>query len=237
MPIITNGFTIGTAVTEVITESSDAQHVVLQNLEPRDSVETYAKEGRLYLLQQEFTITSPGTAIFELATGTEGLQIQQYEILSTLENVKGELIEGATVSTTGAAIPAYNMNRNSSDTHSAVFTAGTAVTGGTVIAAELLTADKHAAAGGSFSGKVFTLKPSTDYAMKFVNRGNQTTTVFFQMMFAEKFNGDSDMWISGAADQTIRIRGGETLHLPLLQSQTLTARASQDNQLGVLQQD
>lgn len=237
MPIITNGFTIGTAVTEVITESADAQHVVLQNLEPESNTDDLARAGYAFNIQREFTVASPGTAIFNVATGSNGLQIQNYEITSSAETIKAELIEGATVSTTGAAIPAYNLNRNESDSHDAVFLAGTAISGGTVVAAEYLTADKHAAAGGMKSGKVFTLKPSENYGLKFVNKGNQSTTVFFQMTFSEKYNGDIDIWISGAEDQTIRVRGGETLHLPLLQSQTLTARASQDNKLGVLQQD
>lgn len=237
MPIITNGFTVGTAATQVITESADAQHVVLQNLEPSNNTASYAKAGRMFLLQREFSIASTGTAIFELETGANGLQIDSYEIVSTVESVKGELIEGATVSTTGSAIPAYNLNRNESDAHDAVFLAGTAISGGTVIAAEFINADKHAASGGGASGKIFTLAPSTTYAMKFVNRGNQTTSVLFQLLFAEQFNGDTDIWVSGAEDETIRIRGGETLHLPLLQSQTLTAQSNTTTKLGVLQQD
>lgn len=237
MPIITNGFNIGTATATVITESSDAQHVVLQNLEPANSSDAYAKAGRLFLLQREFTVNSPGTAIFEVETGANGLQIDSYEIVSTAETIKGELIEGATVTTTGSAIPAYNLNRNESDAHDAIFLAGTAISGGTAIAAELLTADKHAAAGGMTSGKIFTLAPSTKYAFKFVNRGNQATTVHLQLLFSEQFNGDTDIWISGAAEDTIRIRGGETLHIPLLQSQTLTAESATTTRLGVLQQD
>jgi hypothetical protein len=217
--------------------SADAQVAVIQNLEPKNTSDAYAKEGYLYLIQREFTVNSPGTAIFELATGATGVQIDHYEILSDTDAVKAQLIEGATVGTTGAAIPAYNLNRNESDSHNAVFTAGTSISGGTVVAAEYITADKHAASGGMASGKVFTLKPNTDYAMTFVNRGNQTTTVFFQMTFAEKYNGYNDIWLGGAADDAIRVRGGETLTLPMIQGQILSAVAGSDSQLGVLRQD
>lgn len=243
--ISANAYTVGTASGIVVGMSADAQVAVLQNLEPANTSDAYARHGYLYLLQREFSITSPGTAIFdspgtaifELTTGDTGLQIESYELISTSETVKGELIEGATVGTTGAAIPAYNVNRNESDAHNAVFTAGTSVTGGTVIAAELITADKHAASGGMSSGKIFTLKPNTDYAMKFVNRGNQTTSVLFQMLFSEKYNGYNDIWLGGAVGDAVRVRGGETIILPMIQGQTLSAVSQTDSQLGVLRQD
>lgn len=235
--ISANAYTVGTASGIVVGMSADAQVAVLQNLEPANTSDAYARQGYLYLLQREFSITSPGTAIFELTTGDTGLQIESYELISTLETVKGELIEGATVGTTGAAIPAYNVNRNESDAHNAIFTAGTSVTGGTVIAAELITADKHSASGGMASGKIFTLKPNTDYAMKFVNRGNQTTSVLFQMLFSERYNGYNDIWLGGDVDNAIRVRGGETLTLPMIQGQTLSAVSQTDSQLGVLRQD
>lgn len=230
-------YTVGTASGVVVGMSADAQVAVLQNLEPTNSSEAYAKHGYLYLIQREFTVSSPGTAIFQVATGATGMQIEGYEIISTTDNIKAELIEGATVGTTGAAIPAYNMNRNESDAHSATFTAGTSISGGTTVAAEYITADKHAASGGAASGKIFTLEPSTNYALTFVNKGNQTTTVFFQLRFAEKYNGYTDVWLGGAADDAIRLRGGETLTLPMIQGQILSAVAKSDSQLGVLRQD
>lgn len=229
--------TVGTATAVVVGQSPDAQVAVIQNLEPANTADAYAKAGYQYLIQREFTIASPGTAIFEMATGANGAQIDYYEIVSTLQAVKAELVEGATVTTTGSAIPAYNLNRNESDAHDTVFTAGTAISGGTTIAAEYITADKHAASGGMHSGKIFTLKPNADYGLKFVNKGNNTTTVFFQMTFSEKYNGLTDVWLGGDVDNAIRVRGGETLVLPMIQNQTLSAVAERDNQLGVLRQD
>lgn len=236
-PIGSQTVTVGTATIPVVGMSADAQIAVLQNLEPTNRSDEYAREGRLYLLQREFTIASPGTALFQMATGTHGAQIDYYEIISTTESVKAELVEGATITTTGSAIPAYNFNRTMSDAHDATFTAASTVTGGTVVSAEYVTADKHAASGGMTSGKIHTLKPSSNYAFRFVNNGNQTTTVFFQMSFAEKFNGYNDIWLGGSADNGIRLRGGDVLTLPMIQGQTLSAVAEADNELGVLRQD
>ena len=235
--ITSAAYTVGTATTPVVGMSADAQIAYIQNLEPTSVSAEYAKAGYAYLLQREFTVNSPGTAIFKVETGTRGLQIDFYEIVSTVDNVKGELIESPTIGTTGAAIPAYNLNRNYSDAHDTVFTAGTSITGGTVIAAEYITADKHAASGGGASAKIYTLKPSTTYGFKFVNKGNQNTTVFFQMSFAEKFNGWNDVWLGGGVDAGVRLRGGQVMQLPMIQGQTLSAVASDDVQVGVLRQD
>lgn len=237
MAVTHNRFTVGNTLAQVVADSPDSQEVWLQNLSPRNTTDSYAKDGYLFLLQREFAITSPGTAVFEMATGANGAQINYYEIISTTDNVKAELVEGATIGTTGSPIPAYNLNRTDSDAHDAVFTAGTSISGGTVVAAEYITADKHAAAGGNISGKIFTLKPSTDYGLKFVNQGNQTTTVFFQMTFAEDFNGYNDIWIGDAVGTGVRVRGGDTVHMSLIQGQKLFAIAQQDNDLMVTRQD
>lgn len=237
MAVTHNRYTVGTALAQVVADSADAQEVWLQNLGPENASHAYAKDGFLYLLQREFTVGSPGTAIFEVTTGANGIQIDNYEIVSTTDNVKAELLEGATVGTTGSPIAAYNLNRNFSDAHDTTFTAGTSISGGTVVAAEYITADKHAASGGMSSGKVFTLAPSTDYAFKFVNKGNQTTTVFFQMTFAEDFNGHNDVWVGDAVGTGVRVRGGDTIHMSLIQGQKLFAVSQQDNELMVTRQD
>ena len=231
------GVTVGTATTPIVGMSADAQIAVIQNLEPVSQSAEYAKAGYAYLLQREFTVASPGTAIFKVATGSRGMQIDFYEIVSTTDNVKAELFESPTIGTTGAAIPAYNLNRNYSDAHDTTFTAGTSISGGTVVAAEYITADKHAASGGGASAKIYTLKPSTTYGFKFVNKGNQNTTVFFQMSFAEKFNGWNDLWLGGGVDAGVRLRGGQVMQLPMIQGQTLSAVASDDVEVGVLRQD
>ena len=237
MAVTHNRYTVGTALAQVVADSPDSQEVWLQNLAPLNQPSDYAKEGYSYLIQREFTVASPGTAVFEMATGTNGAQIDYYEIVSTTDNVKAELVEGATIGTTGSPIPAYNLNRTSSDLHDAVFTAGTSISGGTVVSAEYVTADKHAASGGMQSGRIYTLAPSTTYGFKFVNRGNQNTTVFFTMTFAEDYNGHKDVWVGDAVGTGVRVRGGETVHMSLIQGQKLFAVAEQDNELMVTRQD
>ena len=236
-PIGAQSITVGTATIPVVGMSADAQIAVLQNLEPTNRSDEYARAGRMYLLHREFTVAGPGTALFSMTTGDQGAQLDFYEIVSTVSNMKAELIEGATITTSGAAIPAYNLNRDFSDAHDATFYAASTVTGGSAISAEYITADKHAASGGMASGKIHTLKPSTQYAFKFVNKGNQVTTVFFQMSFAEKYDKYNDIWLGGGTDNAIRLRGGEVLSLPMIQGQTLSAVATADSELGVLRQD
>lgn len=236
-PITSYSVTVGTAVVPVVGMSNDGQIAVIQNHESPSNAADYARDGGMFLLHREFTIASPGTAMFSVATGSTGMQIEFYEIISTTENVRAELVEGATITTTGAAIPAYNLNRNVSDSHTTVFKAASTVTGGSVVSAEYVTADKHAAGGGRTSGKIQTLEPSTSYAFKFINKGNQTTTVFFQMGFVEKYNGYNDVWLGGTVGDGIRLRGGQTLQLPMIQGQTLNGVASADSEIGVLRQD
>ena len=237
MAVTHTRFTIGTAITQVVVDSADAQEVWLQNLSPKNNAEAQAKDGYAYLIQREFTVNSPGTAIFQVETGATGLQINSYEIVSDTDTVKAELIEGPTIGTTGAAIPAYNLNREGSDAHDTVFTAGTSITGGTVIAAEYILADKHAAGSGRQSGRIYTLAPSTTYGFKFTNEGNQNTTVFFQMAFVEVFNGNTDIWVGDSVGTGVRVRGGDTVHMSLIQGQKLFAVSPTDNDLMVTRQD
>lgn len=235
--ITSYGVTVGTASTPIVGMSADSQIAIIQNQEPTASIEQLARDGYLYNVAQRFNVLSPGTVSFGIATGPNGLQIEGYEIVSQTEAIEASLIEGATVSTTGAAIPAYNLNRNESDAHVSVLKAATAVSGGSAVSKEYLTADKHSSSGGKGATKILTLKPSADYAFSFVNLGNQTTQVFFQVTFSEKFNGLNDVWLGGSVGTGVRLQGGQTIQLPMIQGQTLSAVAEADNQVGVLRQD
>jgi hypothetical protein len=231
------GVTVGTASTPIVGMSADAQIAVIQNQQPSSDLNQLARDGFLYNFGQRFTVPSSGTVSFGIATGPDGLQIEAYELVSKTEALEARLIEGATVTTSGAAIPAYNLNRNESDAHVSVLKSATAVTGGSAVSKEYLTADKHSASGGKGATKILTLRPSTDYAFSFVNLGNQTTEVFFQATFAEKYNGLHDVWLGGSIDNGVRLRGGQIMQLPMIQGQTLHAVAEKDNQVGVLRQD
>ena len=85
--------------------------------------------------------------------------------------------------------------------------------------------------------KLHTLEPSSNYIMKFGNVGAQTTSVFFQLAFAEKFNGNTEVWLGGTEGDGYRLRGGESAKMEFIQSQSLVAVASDDVQVGVLRQD
>lgn len=236
-PIGASVVSVGTSTTKIVDTSVDSQIVVVKNLQPGTNSTDYAREGYLYVVQQQFTVAQAASSSFSVTTGSTGLQIEFFEIVSTVSNVKAELLEGATITTTGSAIPAYNLNRNGSDAHNATFFAASAVTGGTVVSAEFITADKHAAGGGKGAAKIITLEPSTQYALRFNNQGNQDTSVFVQIAFAEKYNGYNDVWLGGTVGNGLRLRGGESMQLPMIQGQTLSAIALSDNEVGVLRQD
>ena len=233
------GYTVavGTASVPVVSMSADAQHVVLQNLEPASDADEYARAGYLYIVGGTVDIAGTATALFNVATGAAGIQIEGYELVSTAEPVFAELIEGATVTTTGGAIPSYNLNRNEADDATTVFTAASTVAGGSAISTELITASKQGGGGGMVVSKIHTLQPSSDYAFRFSNISNQITTFFFQVIFSEKFNGQNDVWLGGADGAAFRLRGGESVALPMIQGQTLSAEAEESALVGVLKQD
>lgn len=236
MSVTGNTFTIGTAVSTVSEMSADAQTTIVQNLEPALNSDDLVRAGYVFLLSKKFDITSGATASFNVATGSKGFQIQFYEIVTDTSNIYAELIEGATPTLTGSAISAYNINRTHSDTHDAVFKAVTSYTGGTTISAEFLTGSNQA--GSSMhTNKLHTLDASSNYVMKFSNIGAQTTTVFLQLAFAEKFNGNTEVWLAGTSGDGYRLRGGEFVKMDFIQSQSLVAVANDDVQVGVLRQD
>jgi hypothetical protein len=229
-----NIFTVGTAAQTVVAPTNDVATYVLKNLQPRD-VDDSARDGFIYLLSRDFTVNQASSVAFSLLTGSTGAQLDFYEIVSDNMKIYAELIEGATITTTGDPIPAYNLNRNKSDAHTSVFTAASAVTGGTVISTELVTAAKDA--GGALSSvKIHTLKPSTEYAMRFTNQGNQNTTVHFQLGFSEQYNGYSDIWLSTIEDSYV-LRSGEEIKFTLLPEEIINATALAPSKLAVMRSE
>jgi hypothetical protein len=237
MSLVAENFTIGTAVERVIPGLHYSQDIIIENREPASTSDAYAKAGFQYGLYREFTVNQSATAIFEVSTGAGGLQLDFYEILSTVAPVKADLIEGATVSTSGAAIPSYNLNRDFADDAEATFTAGTALAGGSVVASEYITADKHAVGGGARSGKIYTLGPNTDYAFRFVNKGNQDTVCFFQMTFAEKFNGANAVTIGDDTGNGFLLAGGERVQFRGDEGQSIYAQANDSAEIVVVRQN
>lgn len=236
MPVTFNRYSVGTAIAQVVADSGDAQEVLLQNLAPVSEADDFARNGYLYLIQSKFTLAASGTALFNMATPPNGMQIQFYEIVSTAEPFFAELIEGGTP-TTGATVVSYNINREFADDAQTVFTQASAISGGSVISAELITGSKQGGGGGMTTSKTHTLRGSEDYGIRFVNQTNQETVAFVQIAFAEKFNGQNDIWVGDAIGTGVRVRGGDTVHMSLIQGQKLFAVSAEDNELMVTRQD
>lgn len=234
MSLLQKVYDVGTTPIEVVAPTNDYVKYVLKNIQPKN-VDEYARDGYMYLISQEFTITAGGTANFSMATGATGAQLDFYSIVSDTGTVLSSLVEGATVTTTGNAIPAYNLNRNKSDAHNAVLKAATSITGGTIVSQEFTTASVHA--GGQLSStKVHTLKPNATYGMTFANLGNQTTNVFFQLGFSEHYNGYNNIWLETVNDSFV-LRPGEELLMELLPAATINATSLiNSNKLSVMRQ-
>ena len=215
-------YTVGTAATTVVAPTNDYVTYILKNLEP-ETVDQSARDGDIYLIGRKFEITQGASVSFSILTGATGTQLDFYEIISDTSNVYAELIEGATITTVGNPIIAHNINRNYPDTHNSVLKAASVVTGGTTVSAEYITATNQAG-GGVDSNKIHTLKPNTEYAMKFTNVGAQTTNVFFQLGFSEKYNGYNSIWL-GTVNNSYVLRSGEEITMHLLPNATINATA------------
>ena len=230
-----NLYSIGTASTTVVAPTSDVATYVLKNLQPL-SVFDYSRDGYIYLVNQLFTIPANSSVRFSFEAGPTGAQIDFYEFAVTSENVYAELIENATITVTGSSIPVYNLNRNKPDVHTSVLKAATAITGGTTISSELVTASKGVG-GIVTSGKIHTLKANTQYGFRFTNQGNSSTQIHFQMGFSEQYNGYNEVWL-GTRDNSFVLRGEEEIKFTLLPNETINASAKMNScRLAVMRQE
>lgn len=142
-----------------------------------------AKRGLVYLMSEFFTVAQAGSVSFALTTNGVEVEFQFYDIASTQETIRAVLIEAPTVTKFGSLIPARNLNRNDSDAHTVELQSASAVSGGTVIASELLGSAKGA--GALSSSKVHTLANDTTYVMTFHNAGNQNTLCHINLGWSE----------------------------------------------------
>jgi len=230
-----NVYTIGTAATNVVEPTNDLVKYTLKNLEPY-AIDDYARDGRIFLVNQQFTIPNAGEVLFSVLTGNTGLQIDFYEIRTEDAAIFATLLEGATVTPTGTRVPAYNMNRNYSDTHNTQLYPASAITGGTVVSAEFLTASNQSGSGIS-AQKIQTLKPNTRYGFRFANYGNQLTRVFFQLAFSEQYNGYNNIHLATLNDSYV-LKAGDELQMELLPLETINAVSLAGNcKLAVMRQE
>lgn len=237
MAITTNVVTVGTAGATLIAPTIDAQDAWIENLEPSNDIGDFSRDGYAYAVSRYQTIANGGTALFSFTTGDTGAQFDFWTFTAENSSILASLIEGATITSTGTAIPAYNLDRNSPDTYDAVLEGATALTGGTTILSEYVPASNQSG-GGMGSNKIITLEPNTEYGFKFVDVGGNGTPVHIQIGWVEKYNGYNDVYLNGATGASVRLRGGEKIQLELQQGEGITAFASREGvQVAVMRQD
>jgi hypothetical protein len=143
-----------------------------------------AKRGLVYLLAQFFTVPAAASVSFVLETNGQEVQFEFYDLTSVDLPVRAELIEGPTYTKFGPAIAARNLNRNFTDAHTAGLSAASGISGGTVVASELIGAGTKV--GGEFStNRTHVLKNDTDYVMTFHNVDNQSTRCHINLGWSE----------------------------------------------------
>lgn len=229
-------YNIGTAATTIVAPTNDSVDYVLKNLQPEDTTGAKARAGQIFALAEKFQVSGATNAEFSLVTGPHGMQFDYYRIVSENHNVTAELIENPTVSVTGSALRAFNLNRNYPDVYDAVFKAATSVSGGTVISREVVIASQST--GGEYSSnKVLTLKPNTQYAMRFDNTETGTTEMFLEIGFSEQYNGYNEIWL-GTPDESFVIRPNESIQMALKPDATINAQTIAGTcQMAVIRQD
>ena len=231
MPLTQAVYNVGLTPSTVVAPTNDYVKYVLRNLQPEVVLE-YARDGYIYLLGRQFTITVGSSVSFSFLTGPYGAQIDFYSMISDKDSVNAALIEGATIVTTGSPIVAYNLNRNFSDAHASVLRSATSVTGGTTISSEFISASNQAA-GSLTSDKIHTLKANTQYAFKFTALG-ATTDIYFQMGFSEHYNGLNEIWL-GTLNNSFVLKAGDELTMELPPLTTINAVSKIDsNKLAVM---
>jgi hypothetical protein len=223
---------VGTETISIVSPSNDFAKYALKNMQP-ETVMEYARDGYIFLVNAQFSITAGASVNFSMLTGDNGAQLDFYSMVTETSAVYAELIEGATIVTTGDPISAYNLNRKASDTYSSVLKAASSITGGTTISAEFLPASNQSA-GNMASSKIHTLEANTEYGMKFSNIGSQTTRVHFQLGFSEHYNGLNDIWL-GALDTSFVLKAGDELIMELPPLAAINATSKIDsNKLSVM---
>lgn len=143
--------------------------------------------GYVYLMSEFFDLAGDGSMSFALQTNGVEVDFHFYDMTSTGPLVKAYLIEAPDTVTQFNYLTPRNLNRNFPDNASASLSSASAVTGGTVIATELI--GNNSKAGGLLtSRKIHTLAPDTTYVMRFDNTINQAGTCHINLGWAELEN-------------------------------------------------
>ena len=221
MSLSTNTYTVGAAATVIAAGHNMPQRVTVTNMQPSQDIGEMSRAGYVFLAQDQFSIVNNGTAHLQITTGDYGAQFEFYEIVAAGSRVSAQLLEGATFGS-ATAVTAYNLNRQSSNTPDATLSAATAVTGGTVISAELVPASNQAG-GAQFFSKIHTLEANTSYVMRFIDDGGNGAECFLQIGFSEQYNGGHDIHLNSPVGSAFVLRGGERIDAVLYPDEYLEA--------------
>lgn len=154
-----------------------------------------SERGYVYLLSDFFTIADAATIYFGVYTNSAEVEIQFYDLGSSIHPIKASLIEAPTVTKTASPLVGRNLNRTGSDSHDATFWTASSYTGGTVVATELVVAGGKTG-GTAASDRIHTLAADTDYLMKFENLGNQPTVLHMNFAWSEGEPTAKELWTS-----------------------------------------
>jgi hypothetical protein len=231
-----NIFSVGTTPVTVVAPTVDAGRWVLKNLQPTAAAGQLARDGHIYQVSRYFSIANNNSVFFSFTTGDSGAQIEFWKFSSSTSSVLAQLVEGATITTNGTTIPAYNLNRDYSDLYSSTLEGATAIAGGTVILSEYI-GGSNQSAGGAATTMPVTLEPNTQYGFRFQDVGGNGTNCHIQLGWAEQYNGYNEIWL-GTPNDSFVLRGGEELALTLFPYETINATAGSENcKLAVVRQD
>lgn len=153
-----------------------------------------SKRGYVFNIGEFFTVNALTTVYFGMSTNGVDVEFQFYDITSDLQPVEARLIEAPATATAGTnTITPRNLNRKFPDTATVTLSDYTAITGGTVVASELVGSGSKA--GGFISQhKIHVLKADTLYIMSFYNTGNQATKVHLNLGWAENQPNEPGLW-------------------------------------------
>lgn len=232
MDLQQNVFNVGTTPVTVVAPNHDFAKYAVKNIQPKN-IDEYARDGYIWSFFDRRDLTSGQTENLSFVTGPTGAQLDYYQLVSESSSIYSSIIEDATVTVTGSAIPTHNLNRSVTTQPAAVIKVATSVTGGNVVQAEFVTASNQG--GGAISSqKIVTLKPNTQYIFRATNVGNQTTSWYSQIGFSEHYNGYNNIWLNTVNDSFV-IKPGEQLVMELPPLQTINATSTIDsNKLAVM---
>lgn len=223
--------------TTIVPPSVDSQKVLVRNTMPDGDLNQHVRDGYSYSIHTDISVAQSAQSYFSFTTGDFGAQIQGYRISIDASNVEANLYEGATITKTGSALQGYNLNRAYSDAHEADLYGASALTGGTAVFSESVYASNQSS-GNFESRKIISLEPNTEYGFKFDNIGSQTARIHFEMIWTERFNGHTTVWLNGAVGEGFPLKGNEQIEMQLFQGESMTAiSGGADCAVTVLRQD